>query len=518
LSDLTRLTLAEARDGLKAKTFSAAELTKAHLASIEASNSALNAYVLVTPDHALAQAKESDARLAKGESRPLEGLPLGNKDLFCTNGIRTTACSKILDEFKPTYESTVGANLWNAGAVMLGKLNNDEFAMGSSNETSAFGPVVSPWRRNGRDGKPKPDKLVPGGSSGGSSAAVSAGLCLAATATDTGGSIRQPAALTGTVGIKPTYGRCSRWGIVAFASSLDQAGPIAKTVRDAAIMLGAMAGHDPKDTTSVDAPVPDYEAALGKGIKGLRVGVPKEYRVEGMSKEIEDLWTKGIAWLKAAGATIHEISLPHTKYALPAYYIVAPAEASSNLARYDGVRYGLRVPGRDVIDTYENTRAAGFGKEVRRRILIGTYVLSAGYYDAYYLKAQKVRTLIKRDFDEAWSKVDVVLTPTTPSPAFAFGEKTGDPLAMYLEDIFTVTVNMAGLPGLSVPAGLSSEGTPLGLQLIGKPFDETTLFQAAQAIEDAAGRFTVPERWWAGEAKAASAPAKSAAKKKPGGK
>jgi aspartyl-tRNA(Asn)/glutamyl-tRNA(Gln) amidotransferase subunit A len=505
VSDLTDLTLAEARDGLKAKSFSATELTTAHIEAIEAANPALNAYVLATPEHALAQAKEADARLAKGEARPLEGLPLGNKDLFCTNGVRTTACSKILGDFTPTYESTVGANLWNAGAVMLGKLNNDEFAMGSSNETSAFGPVVSPWRRTG-----KTDKLVPGGSSGGSSAAVAANLCLAATATDTGGSIRQPAALTGTVGIKPTYGRCSRWGIVAFASSLDQAGPIAKTVRDAAIMLGSMAGHDPKDTTSVDAPVPNYEAALAKGVKGLRVGVPKEYRVEGMSKEIEKLWGDGIEWLKAAGATIHEISLPHTKYALPAYYIVAPAEASSNLARYDGVRYGLRVPGKDVIDTYENTRAAGFGKEVRRRILIGTYVLSAGYYDAYYLKAQKIRTLIKRDFDEAWSKVDVVLTPTTPSPAFAFGEKTGDPIAMYLEDIFTVTVNMAGLPGLSVPAGLSSEGTPLGLQLIGKPFDEATLFQAAQAIEDAAGRFTVGDRWWA-------APS-SGAKKKPGGK
>ena len=502
MSELTGLTLAEARDGLKAKTFSATELTKAHIQAIEAANPVLNAYVLETPDHALAQAKASDERIAKGDARPLEGLPLGNKDLFCTEGIRTTACSKILDGFTPTYESTVGGNLWNAGAVMLGKLNNDEFAMGSSNETSAFGPVVSPWRRAGKE-----DKLVPGGSSGGSSAAVAAGLCLAATATDTGGSIRQPAALTGTVGIKPTYGRCSRWGIVAFASSLDQAGPIAKTVRDAAIMLGNMAGHDPKDTTSVDAPVPNYEAALSQGIKGLRVGVPKEYRVEGMSKEIEDLWTKGIEWLKAAGATIHEISLPHTKYALPAYYIVAPAEASSNLARYDGVRYGLRVPGKDVIDTYENTRAAGFGKEVRRRILIGTYVLSAGYYDAYYLKAQKVRTLIKRDFDEAWNKVDVVLTPTTPSPAFAFGEKTGDPLAMYLEDIFTVTVNMAGLPGISVPAGLSSEGTPLGLQLIGKPFDEATLFRSAQAIEDAAGRFTVGTRWW-----------ESASKKKPGGK
>ena len=511
MTDLTRLTLAEARDGLTSKSFTATELTQAHLDAIEAANPAINAYVLVTPEHALAQAKAADARLAKGEGRALEGLPLGNKDLFCTEGIRTTACSKILDGFTPTYESTVGSNLWNAGAVMLGKLNNDEFAMGSSNETSAFGPVVSPWRRKGQDGKPTPDKLVPGGSSGGSSAAVAAGLCLAATATDTGGSIRQPAALTGTVGIKPTYGRCSRWGIVAFASSLDQAGPIAKTVRDAAIMLGTMASHDPKDSTSVEAPVPDYEAALAKGVKGLRVGVPKEYRVEGMSKEIDELWTQGIAWLKAAGATIHDISLPHTKYALPAYYIVAPAEASSNLARYDGVRYGLRVPGKDVIDTYENTRAAGFGKEVRRRILIGTYVLSAGYYDAYYLKAQKVRTLIKQDFDNAWGDVDVVLTPTTPSPAFAFGEKTGDPLAMYLEDIFTVTVNMAGLPGISVPAGLSSEGTPLGLQLIGKPFDEGTLFRAAQAIEDAAGRFSVGEPWWAGAEKAAP-------KKKSGGK
>jgi aspartyl-tRNA(Asn)/glutamyl-tRNA(Gln) amidotransferase subunit A len=495
LTDLTKLTLAAARDGLRKKAFSAKELTQAFLRAIESGNPALNAYVLPTTERALAQAAESDERLARGEAGTLEGLPLGIKDLFCTEGVRTTACSKILDDFTPTYESTVTRNLWAAGAVMLGKLNNDEFAMGSSNETSAFGPVVSPWRRM-RDGKRTADKLVPGGSSGGSSAAVAADLCLAATATDTGGSIRQPAALTGTVGIKPTYGRCSRWGIVAFASSLDQAGPIAKTVRDAAIMLGVMASHDSKDSTSVDAPVPDYEAALANGVKGLRVGVPREYRVEGMSKEIEDLWRQGIACLKAAGATIHDISLPHTKYALPAYYIVAPAEASSNLARYDGVRYGLRVPGRDLIDTYEATRAAGFGKEVRRRILIGTYVLSAGYYDAYYLKAQKVRTLIKRDFDEAWGKVDVVLTPTTPSPAFAFGEKSGDPIAMYLEDIFTVTVNMAGLPGISVPAGLSGEGTPLGLQLIAKPFDEETLFRAAQVIEDAAGRFTVPERWW----------------------
>ena len=513
MTDLTALTLAAARDGLKKKQFSATELTKAFLGDIEAANGALNAYVLVTPEHALAQAAESDKRLKTGDARDLEGLPLGNKDLFCTEGIRTTACSKILGDFKPAYESTVGANLWNAGAVMLGKLNNDEFAMGSSNETSAFGNVVSPWRRAGKDGKLTDTKLVPGGSSGGSSAAVSANLCLAATATDTGGSIRQPAALTGTVGIKPTYGRCSRWGIVAFASSLDQAGPIAKTVRDAAIMLGTMASYDAKDTTSVDVAVPGYEAALSKGVKGLRVGVPKEYRVDGMSKEIEDLWEQGIAWLKAAGATIHEISLPHTKYALPAYYIVAPAECSSNLARYDGVRYGLRVPGRDITDMYEQTRAAGFGKEVRKRILIGTYVLSAGYYDAYYLKAQKVRTLIKRDFDEAWNKVDVVLTPTTPSPAFAFGEKTGDPLAMYLEDIFTVTVNMAGLPGMSVPAGLSAQGTPLGLQLIGKPFDESTLFRVGQAIEDAAGRFVIPQKWWTGGAPAAPATAKQKGKK-----
>ncbi len=496
MTDLTTLTLTEARDGLRKKDFTATELTQAFLRAIEASNESLNAFVLPTPDHALAQAKVSDARLAKGEPRPLEGISLGHKDLFCTNGVRTTACSRILGNFVPTYKSSVGANLWNAGAIMLGKLNNDEFAMGSSNETSAFGPVVSPWRRKGKDGKLTDAKLVPGGSSGGSSAAVAAGLCLGATATDTGGSIRQPAALTGTVGIKPTYGRCSRWGIVAFASSLDQAGPIAKTVEDAALMLGAMAGYDPKDSTCVDAPVPDYAAQMRQGVKGLRVGVPKEYRVEGMSKEIEALWQQGIAWLKAAGATIHEISLPHTKYALPAYYIVAPAEASSNLARYDGVRYGLRVPGKDIIDMYCETRAAGFGKEVRRRVLIGTYVLSAGYYDAYYLKAQKVRTLIKRDFDEAWNTVDVVLTPTTPSPAFAFGEKSGDPLAMYLEDIFTVTVNMAGLPGMSVPAGLSSEGTPLGLQFIGKPFDEGTLFRAGKIIEDAAGRFNAPDKWW----------------------
>jgi aspartyl-tRNA(Asn)/glutamyl-tRNA(Gln) amidotransferase subunit A len=496
VTDLTKLTLADARDGLKAKKFTAKELTQAHIDAIERANRSLNAYVLTTPEQALAMAQLSDNRLQKGQGKALDGIPLGIKDLYATKGVRTTACSRILDDFKPTYESTVTQNLWDAGAVMLGKLNNDEFAMGSSNETSCFGPVVNPWRRKSLLGEMDNASLVPGGSSGGSSSAVAADLCMAATATDTGGSIRQPAALTGTVGIKPTYGRCSRWGIVAFASSLDQAGPIAKTTRDAAIMLRHMASFDLKDSTSVDAAVPDYEAAIGKGVKGLRIGVPKEYRIDGMSREAEDLWQQGIAWLKAAGATIHDISLPHTKYALPAYYIVAPAECSSNLARYDGVRYGLRVPGKDVIDTYENTRAEGFGKEVKRRVLIGTYVLSAGYYDAYYLKAQKVRTLIKRDFDEAWSKVDCVLTPTTPNPAFAFGEKTGDPLAMYLEDIFTVTVNMAGLPGISVPAGLSSQGTPLGLQLIGKPFDESTLFSAAQVIENAAGRFPVPAKWW----------------------
>ncbi len=497
MNDLTRLTLAEARDGLRKREFSASELTRAFLDAIERYNPAFNAYVLATPELALARAAESDRRLKAGEARRLEGLPIGIKDLFCTKDVRSTACSRILDGFTPTYESTVSQNLKDAGAVMLGKLNCDEFAMGSSSETSCFGPVVSPWRRKGRDGKLSPDKLVPGGSSGGSSAAVAADLCLAATATDTGGSIRQPAALTGTVGIKPTYGRCSRWGIIAYASSLDQAGPIAKTVRDAALMLGVMASHDPKDSTSVDAPVPDYEKALGESVKGLKVGVPKEYCVEGMSTEIEALWQRGIEWLKAAGATIHDISLPHTRYALPAYYIIAPAECSSNLARYDGVRYGLRVPGRDLVDMYEATRAAGFGKEVRRRVLIGTYVLSAGYYDAYYLKAQKVRALVKRDFDLAWGAVDVVLTPITPAAAFALGEKTGDPIAMYLEDVFTVTVNLAGLPGISVPAGLSSQGTPLGLQLIGRPFDEATLFRAAQAIEEAAGRITVPHRWWA---------------------
>jgi aspartyl-tRNA(Asn)/glutamyl-tRNA(Gln) amidotransferase subunit A len=491
VSKLIELTIAEAREGLRKKSFSSRELTEAHIEAIEKGNDALNAFVLPTPERALEMAKASDARLAKGESGALEGIPLGIKDLFCTRGVRTTACSHILGDFMPTYESTVTANLWAQGAVMLGKLNNDEFAMGSSNETSYYGPVINPWRRKGSNAK-----LVPGGSSGGSSAAVAARLCMGATGTDTGGSIRQPAAVTGTVGIKPTYGRCSRFGIVAFASSLDQAGPIARTVRDAAILLRAMASHDPKDTTSVDLPVPDYEAAVERGVKGLTIGIPAEYRIPGMAPEIEVLWQKGVEWLKAAGAKVKDVSLPHTKYALPSYYIVAPAEASSNLARYDGVRYGLRVKGADVIAMYENTRAAGFGPEVKRRILIGTYVLSAGYYDAYYLKAQKVRTLIKDDFDTAFETVDAILTPTTPGPAFALGEKSGDPVEMYLNDIFTVTVNMAGLPGMSVPAGLSSEGTPLGLQLIGKAFDEETLFRAGRVMEEAAGPLAKPHDWW----------------------
>jgi aspartyl-tRNA(Asn)/glutamyl-tRNA(Gln) amidotransferase subunit A len=490
MTELTKLTLADARAKLAAKEITSVELTEAHLVAAKASDK-LNAYVTLTPDIALEMAAKSDVRIAKGEAGPLEGLPLGVKDLFCTDGVRTTACSNILDDFTPTYESTVSANLWADGAVMLGKLNNDEFAMGSSNETSRFGPCVNPWKASDGDAD-----LVPGGSSGGSSAAVAAHLALGATATDTGGSIRQPAAFTGTVGMKPTYGRCSRWGVVAFASSLDQAGPITRSVRDAAIMLGSMAGHDEKDTTSVDLEVPDYEAALTGDIRGLKVGIPKEYRVEGMSDEIETLWTQGIDWLKAAGAEIVDVSLPHTKYALPAYYIVAPAEASSNLARYDGVRYGLRVQGDDITDMYEKTRAEGFGDEVRRRILIGTYVLSAGYYDAYYIKAQKIRTLIAQDFKQAYEKVDILLTPTAPSPAFAIGEKVNDPLSMYLNDVFTVPVNLAGLPGISVPAGLSSNGLPLGLQLIGRTFDEETLLRAAGVLEEAAGFKAEPSTWW----------------------
>ncbi len=492
MTDLTRLTIAEALAGLKRREFTATELTEAYLDAMAAGR-ALNAFVVETPDKALEMAKESDRRISTGEMRPLEGIPIGVKDLFATRGVHTQACSHILDGFKPTYESTVTANLWNDGAVMLGKLNMDEFAMGSSNETSHYGPAINPWRRKGSD-----EKLVPGGSSGGSAAAVAARLCAGATATDTGGSIRQPAAFTGTVGIKPTYGRCSRWGIVAFASSLDQAGPIARTVKDAAILLTSMAGHDEKDTTSANVPVPDFTAAANtdRDLKGMRIGIPREYRVEGMPEEIDRLWQQGAAWLTERGAEIVEVSLPHTKYALPAYYIVAPAEASSNLARYDGVRYGLRVEGDDLTGMYENTRAEGFGAEVKRRVLIGTYVLSAGYYDAYYLKAQKVRTLIRSDFDKAFEQVDALLTPATPSAAFPLGAMTEDPLQMYLNDIFTVTVNMAGLPGISVPAGFSDEGLPLALQIIGRSFDEETLFTVAAHLEEAAGLDLSPPQWW----------------------
>ncbi len=493
MSELTHLTIAQAREQLAKRAISAVELTDAYLAAIDQANTTLNTYITVTGDKARIMAAASDARLAKGEGGALEGIPLGIKDLYATKGVHTQAASHILDRFEPRYESTVTANLWADGAVMLGKLNMDEFAMGSSNETSHYGPVTNPWRA-----KDSNRALVPGGSSGGSAAAVAAHLCAGATATDTGGSIRQPAAFTGTVGIKPTYGRCSRWGIVAFASSLDQAGPIARDVRDAAIMLGSMASTDHKDTTSVDVAVPDYAAAIGKSVKGMKIGIPREYRMDGMPHEIEKLWLQGIEWYRDAGAKIVDISLPHTKYALPAYYIVAPAEASSNLARYDGVRYGLRCNGDDITGMYENTRAAGFGAEVIRRVMIGTYVLSAGYYDAYYLRAQKVRTLIKRDFEQVFAAgIEAILTPATPSAAFAVGdeEKAADPVKMYLNDIFTVTVNMAGLPGIAVPAGLDAQGLPLGLQLIGKPFAEAQLFQTAHVIEQAAGHFA-PERWW----------------------
>jgi len=505
LTDLTCLTLAEARDALTARKLSSVELTQAHLVAMERGR-ALNAYVAETPDRALAMARASDARLTQRQGGPLEGLPLGIKDLYATKDVHTQACSHILDHFRPPYESTVTAQLWRDGAVMLGKLNMDEFAMGSSNETSHYGPVASPWLppnwsaeqgraalKGGRRGL-----LVPGGSSGGSASAVAARLCLAATASDTGGSIRQPAAFTGTAGIKPTYGRCSRYGMVAFASSLDQAGPIARTVRDAAIMLRSMAGYDAKDSTCFDAPVPDYEAAVGRSVKSMTIGVPREYRLEGMNPEIEKLWGQGVEWLRNAGARIVDVSLPNTRHALPAYYIVAPAEASSNLARYDGVRYGLREPAADITGLYEKTRAAGFGPEVRRRVMIGTYVLSAGYYDAYYVRAQKIRTLIKRDFETAFANgVDAMLTPATPSAAFGIGEKaSADPVEMYLNDVFTVTVNMAGLPGLVAPAGLSAEGLPLGLQLIGRPFDEETLFSLGEIIEQAAGRTRLPDPWW----------------------
>ena len=487
MSDLTKLTLSDALDGMAKGDFSSVELTEAHIKACQ-DGAQLNAFITDTHDLALEQAKASDARRKKGEVGKLEGAPLGVKDLFCTEGVKTCAGSKILGEFTPTYESTVTANMKADGMVMLGKLNLDEFAMGSSNETSAYGPVINPWR-NGED-------LVPGGSSGGSASAVAADLCLGATATDTGGSIRQPASFTGTVGIKPTYGRCSRWGTVAFASSLDQAGPIAKTVKDSAILLESMAGYDPKDSTSINAEVPDWVGACGQSVKGLRIGIPKEYLIDGMPGAIKSLWDKGMAWLEGSGAEIVPISLPHTKYALPAYYVVAPAEASSNLARYDGMRYGLRVDGKDLNETYERTRTEGFGDEVRRRIMIGTYVLSAGYYDAYYLRAQKVRTRIVEDFEKAWESCDAILTPTAPSAAFAVGRKVNDPVQMYLNDIFTVTTNLAGLPGISVPAGLDKNGLPLGLQIIGRAMDEATVFKAASALEDAAGFTAKPEAWW----------------------
>jgi aspartyl-tRNA(Asn)/glutamyl-tRNA(Gln) amidotransferase subunit A len=491
----TDLTLRGALDALASGDLGAEELARAHLDAIAALNPRLNAFVAVTGERALEQARASDARRTRGETLgPLDGAPLGIKDLFCTEGVRTTAGSRILGDFVPPYESTVTANLLRDGAVFLGKTNLDEFAMGSSNTTSAAGPVENPWnRRNDPDAR-----LVPGGSSGGSAAAVAARLALGATATDTGGSIRQPAAFCGIAGIKPTYGRCSRWGVVAFASSLDQAGPMARTVEDCAILLRSMSGFDPKDSTSAEVAVPDFAAACGRSVKGLRIGVPQEYRLDGMPAEIESQWRQGLEWLRDAGAETVEISLPHTKYALPTYYIIAPAEASSNLARYDGVRYGRRVPGRDIVEMYENTRAEGFGPEVRRRIMIGTYVLSAGYYDAYYVRAQKIRTLIKRDFEAAYARgVDAILTPATPSAAFGIGEKgSADPVEMYLNDIFTVTVNMAGLPGIAIPAGFDAAGLPLGLQLIGRPFDEETLFAAGQTIEEAAGRPTMPKAWW----------------------
>ena len=489
------LTVAAARDALRKRELSAVDLTMACLTAMDAGDD-LNAFVHKTPEIALAQARAADARLAAGAAPDLCGIPLGIKDLFCTKGVASQAASNILRGFKPEYESTVTSQLFAAGAVMLGKLNMDEFAMGSSNETSCYGDVVNPWRRAGDD-----TALTPGGSSGGSASAVAADLCLAATGTDTGGSIRQPAAFTGIVGIKPTYGRVSRWGIVAFASSLDQAGPMTKTVRDAALLLGAMAGHDPKDSTSADLPVPDFEAALTGDIRGKTIGIPKEYRMDGMPAEIEALWASGTAMLKDAGATIVDISLPHTKYALPAYYVIAPAEASSNLARYDGVRYGHRAKlaqGDGITEMYEKTRAEGFGKEVQRRVMIGTYVLSAGFYDAYYNRARKVRALIKRDFELAFAAgVDAILTPATPSSAFGLGEMAhADPVEMYLNDVFTVTVNLAGLPGIAVPVGLDAKGLPLGLQLIGKPWAEAELLNHAYVLEQAAGFVAKAAKWW----------------------
>ena len=493
MSDLNKLTLAEARDRLRAGDVTSVELTQACLTAIDGADR-LNAFVHKTPDLALERAKAADARIQQGDAPAMCGLPVGIKDLFCTEGVASQAASGILNGFRPEYESTVSAQLRDAGAVMLGKLNMDEFAMGSSNETSVYGNAVNPWKVDARD-------LTPGGSSGGSAAAVAADLCLAATGTDTGGSIRQPAAFTGTVGIKPTYGRCSRWGIVAFASSLDQAGPMTKTVRDAAIMLQAMCGHDPKDSTSADLPVPDFEAMLTGDIRGKKIGIPREYRIDGMPAEIAALWAKGADMLRDAGAEIVDISLPHTKYALPAYYVIAPAEASSNLARYDGVRYGHRAKlaaGDGITQMYEKTRAEGFGAEVQRRVMIGTYVLSAGFYDAYYNRARKVRSLIKRDFDTVFADgIDAILTPATPSAAFGLGEMANaDPVQMYLNDVFTVTVNLAGLPGIALPAGLDAQGLPLGLQLIGRPWEEGELLKTAHVLEGAAGFVSKPEKWW----------------------
>ena len=492
MSQLTQLTLKQALGGLEKRSFSSQELTQAFLDAIASGNPALNAYVLETPEKALEMARLSDERRANGLAKKLDGVPIGVKDLYCTKGVRTTACSKILGDFTPTYESTVTQNLWDEGAVLLGKLNMDEFAMGSSNETSCFGQVANPWRRHGGHNA----KLTPGGSSGGSAAAVAADLCIAATASDTGGSIRQPAAFTGTVGVKPTYGRASRYGMVAFASSLDQAGPIAKTVEDAAILLSSMCSHDSKDSTSLDVETPNWQKDIGKSLKGLTIGIPTEYEVDGMPSDIDKLWHRGIEWVRESGAEIIDVSLPHTKFALPAYYIVAPAEASSNLARYDGMRYGKREAGEDLTATYQKTRSDGFGEEVQRRLMIGTYVLSHGYYDAYYLRAQKVRTKILQDFQNVFETVDALLTPTTPSAAFAYGERSDDLIAMYLNDVFTVTANLAGLPAISVPAALNSEGLPLGLQVIGKALDESVCFRVAAAIEECADFRSKPEKWW----------------------
>ncbi len=495
MTDLSKLTIASARDAMRAGDVTSVELTEGYIAAIDSAD-ALNAYCTKTPEKALEMAAAADKRIAAGDAPDMCGIPLGIKDLFCTEGVSTQAASHILDGFKPEYESTITANLWDAGAVMLGKLNMDEFAMGSSNETSYYGPAISPWRRSDDDAA-----LTPGGSSGGSAAAVSADLCLAATGTDTGGSIRQPAAFTGLVGIKPTYGRCSRWGVVAFASSLDQAGPLTKDVRDSAIMLEAMCSHDLKDSTSADIAVPNFEAALSGDIRGKKIGIPKEYRLDGMPEEIETLWSEGAAKLKAAGAEIVDISLPHTKYALPAYYVIAPAEASSNLSRYDGVKYGLRAKikaGEGIDEMYSRTRSEGFGEEVQRRVMIGAYVLSAGFYDAYYIRAQKVRTLIKQDFEKVFADgIDQILTPATPSAAFGIGEMADvDPIQMYLNDVFTVTVNLAGLPGISVPAGLDSQGLPLGLQLIGQPWNEADMLNTAYALEQASDFTAKPVKWW----------------------